>query len=98
MGRTLKRALTALSPPFAAVLAMPSPSLARAVQSYEIPVIEALTGSGAGLCDFEKTPQRGLDVSDAVVTRWSPKAQRWQPVSRLGGAPIDRLGGAPIES
>lgn len=43
----------------------------------------------AGLYDFERTPQRGLDVSNAVVTRWDAAANRWQPVSRLGGAPLD---------
>lgn len=42
----------------------------------------------AGIYDFERTPQRGLDVSNAVVTRWDAATGRWQPVSRLGGAPL----------
>jgi branched-chain amino acid transport system substrate-binding protein len=39
-----------------------------------------------GIYDFTKMPQRGLDVDDAVVTRWQPDQQRWLIVSRPGGA------------
>jgi branched-chain amino acid transport system substrate-binding protein len=35
-----------------------------------------------GVYDFEKVPQRGLDVSNAVVTRWSPQEKTWQVVSK----------------
>ena len=41
-----------------------------------------------GIYDFVKVPQRGLDISDGVVTRWSPKADTWEPVSKAGGAPL----------
>ncbi|HUZ74392.1 MAG TPA: ABC transporter substrate-binding protein [Stellaceae bacterium] len=41
-----------------------------------------------GIYDFTKVPQRGLDVSNAVVTRWSPKAKTWQVVSRPTGVPL----------
>lgn len=43
-----------------------------------------------GIYDFEKTPQRGLDVSNALVTRWDPGIKRWQPVSQLTGIPFDK--------
>jgi len=41
-----------------------------------------------GIYDFEKVPQRGLDVSNAVVTRWSPGNPVWDVVSKPGGAPL----------
>ncbi len=41
-----------------------------------------------GIYDFKKIPQRGLDVSDAVVTRWMPDALRWAIVSKPGGDPL----------
>ncbi|HUB97714.1 MAG TPA: ABC transporter substrate-binding protein [Stellaceae bacterium] len=41
-----------------------------------------------GVYDFVKVPQRGLDVSDAVVTRWSPEAKTWQVVSKPTGIPL----------
>jgi len=41
-----------------------------------------------GVYDFPKVPQRGLDVSNAVVTRWSPKAQTWEVVSKPAGVPL----------
>ena len=41
-----------------------------------------------GIYDFEKVPQRGVDIEDAVVTRWSPQANTWQVVSKPTGAPL----------
>jgi branched-chain amino acid transport system substrate-binding protein len=41
-----------------------------------------------GVYDFVKTPQRGLDVSNAVVTRWSPAAKTWLVVSKSAGMPL----------
>jgi branched-chain amino acid transport system substrate-binding protein len=41
-----------------------------------------------GIYDFVKIPQRGLDISDGVVTRWSRKDDTWEPVSKAGGAPL----------
>lgn len=41
-----------------------------------------------GVFDFERVPQRGLDVQDAVVTRWTPDKHRWLPVSAPAGAPL----------
>ena len=41
-----------------------------------------------GVYDFEKEPQRGLDVNDAVVTLWSPQKQTWEVVSKPTGIPL----------
>ncbi len=41
-----------------------------------------------GVYDFVKVPQRGLDVSNSVVTVWDAKADKWLPVSKAGGAPL----------
>lgn len=41
-----------------------------------------------GIYDFVKQPQRGLDVSDTVVTRWSSDAKTWQVVSKPTGIPL----------
>ena len=41
-----------------------------------------------GVYDFGKTPQRGLDIADSVVTHWSPQAGTWEVVSKPTGIPI----------
>jgi branched-chain amino acid transport system substrate-binding protein len=41
-----------------------------------------------GIYDFAKVPQRGLDVTNAVVTRWSPQDKTWQVVSKPTGVPL----------
>jgi branched-chain amino acid transport system substrate-binding protein len=41
-----------------------------------------------GIYDFVANPQRGLDVSDTVVTRWSAEAKTWQVVSKPTGIPL----------
>ncbi|HTY70168.1 MAG TPA: ABC transporter substrate-binding protein [Alphaproteobacteria bacterium] len=41
-----------------------------------------------GMYDFEHVPQRGLDVSNAVMTLWSNTAQTWEVVSKPGGEPL----------
>lgn len=41
-----------------------------------------------GVYDFERVPQRGLDVSNAVITLWDAKAQTWDVVSKPGGVPL----------
>ncbi len=41
-----------------------------------------------GIYDFVKVPQRGLGESSSVVTVWDAKADKWQPVSKAGGAPL----------
>jgi branched-chain amino acid transport system substrate-binding protein len=39
-----------------------------------------------GIYDFAQQPQRGLDVSDSVVTRWEPAKKTWVIVSKPGGS------------
>jgi branched-chain amino acid transport system substrate-binding protein len=41
-----------------------------------------------GIYNYVKVPQRGLDVSNAVVTRWSSTAKTWQVVSKPTGVPL----------
>ena len=41
-----------------------------------------------GVYDFVKVPQRGLDISDGVITQWNPAAQTWETMSKAGGAPL----------
>lgn len=41
-----------------------------------------------GICDFVKVPQRGLDVSNSVMTLWSEQAHTWEVVSKPGGEPL----------
>jgi len=42
-----------------------------------------------GIYDFTATPQRGLDVSDTVVTRWAPAKNLWEIVSKPTGIPLN---------
>jgi branched-chain amino acid transport system substrate-binding protein len=60
---------------------------AQQVRDY----IAALKGFAGinGIYDFTKVPQRGLNVQDAIVTKWSPTAQTWQLVSKPTGIPLD---------
>lgn len=57
------------------------------IQSY----LQHLKGFAgvSGVYDFERTPQRGLSVDNALVTIWDPKTGLFDAASRLGGAPID---------
>jgi branched-chain amino acid transport system substrate-binding protein len=41
-----------------------------------------------GSYDFVREPQRGLDVTNSVVTRWSPEQKTWQVVSKPTGVPL----------
>jgi branched-chain amino acid transport system substrate-binding protein len=41
-----------------------------------------------GIYDFTREPQRGLDVDDAVVTRWQADQKTWLIVSKPGGEPF----------
>ncbi len=45
-------------------------------------------GGVNGVYDFVTTPQRGLDETGAVVTRWQPSRKIWTIVSKPGGAPL----------
>jgi branched-chain amino acid transport system substrate-binding protein len=52
--------------------------------------VDGLSGFAGinGIYDFKAVPQRGLDQSDALVTRWSSDRSMWIPVSKAGGEPI----------
>ncbi len=41
-----------------------------------------------GVYDFTQEPQRGLGITDSVVTRWQPDRGTWTIVSKPGGAPL----------
>ena len=41
-----------------------------------------------GVYNFKKVPQRGVDVTGGLVTRWDAKAQTWQPMSKPTGIPL----------
>ncbi len=41
-----------------------------------------------GIYDFEKVPQRGLDVQNAVVTRWNPTKKTWELMGGPTGIPL----------
>lgn len=41
-----------------------------------------------GLYDFARTPQRGLDEQDCVVTLWNAGKKAWDVVSKPSGIPI----------
>ena len=43
-----------------------------------------------GRYDFRKTPQRGLDESEIVMSRWDQKAGTWMVISHPGGAPLEK--------
>jgi len=51
--------------------------------------LENLSGFAGidGVHDFPKSPQRGLDLNDALVTRWDPAKNVWIPVSKPTGIP-----------
>ncbi len=53
--------------------------------------LSKLTGFAGvnGIYDFPKVPQRGLDDSNVVVTRWDRTAKQWQIVSHPRGQPLE---------
>ncbi len=42
-----------------------------------------------GQYDFKKTPQRGLNIDNAIVVRWDGTKKEWHLVSNLRGSPIE---------
>jgi branched-chain amino acid transport system substrate-binding protein len=42
-----------------------------------------------GTYDFEKEPQRGLSVENAVVTRWNRTSKHWDVLSKPTGIPLN---------
>ena len=51
-----------------------------------------LTGAAGinGIYDFVKNPQRGLSIANTIVTKWDPKAERWEVVAKPTGIPLDK--------
>jgi branched-chain amino acid transport system substrate-binding protein len=43
-----------------------------------------------GTYDFEKEPQRGLSVENAVVTRWNRATKHWDVLSKPTGVPLEK--------
>src|SRR5262249_42893931 len=43
-----------------------------------------------GTYDFEKEPQRGLTVENAVVTRWNRASKHWDVLSKPTGVPLEK--------
>jgi branched-chain amino acid transport system substrate-binding protein len=43
-----------------------------------------------GTYDFEKEPQRGLTVENAVVTRWNRTTKHWDVLSKPTGIPLEK--------
>jgi len=41
-----------------------------------------------GVYDFPKFPQRGLDIHDVIMTRWSPSHNTWVVVGKPTGVPL----------
>jgi branched-chain amino acid transport system substrate-binding protein len=41
-----------------------------------------------GLYDFQRVPQRGLDISSAALARWDATHAAWVPASLPGGDPL----------
>ena len=44
-------------------------------------------GAG-GIYNFKQTPQRGLNIDDAMVVRWDAAKKEWSVVSNLRGVPL----------
>jgi branched-chain amino acid transport system substrate-binding protein len=59
---------------------------AQKIRDY-IAALKAYAGVN-GVYDFEKVPQRGLSVDNAVVTRWNADTKNWQVVSKATGVPL----------
>lgn len=41
-----------------------------------------------GIYDYGKVPQRGLGLSNVLVTRWNPEKKHWLVVSKATGVPL----------
>ncbi len=64
------------------------PAGANAAQLHDY--LTQLSGAAGvnGIYDFRKSPQRGLSLDNVIVTRWSPKEGRWNPVAGPTGVPL----------
>ncbi|HTI86158.1 MAG TPA: ABC transporter substrate-binding protein [Alphaproteobacteria bacterium] len=64
------------------------PSATAAQVREYISKLKGFVGAN-GTYDFVKTPQRGLEVDNVVVTRWSPSLKHWEVMSKPTGVPLD---------
>ena len=64
------------------------PENATAVQVRDYLAKQTSYAGINGVYDFQKVPQRGLSVHNAIVTRWDAAQQRWEPVSKATGIPL----------
>jgi len=69
-----------------ALKALPAGADAEALRAY----LNNLQDFGGinGVYDFKRDPQRGLDKSNVVITRWDTTAGTWVAASGLGGSPL----------
>lgn len=72
----------------AALKDLPPNATAEQVRTY-IGTHKGFVGIN-GIYDFEKHPQRGLDESNVVITRWNPSKKVWDVVSEPRGIPIQQ--------
>jgi branched-chain amino acid transport system substrate-binding protein len=70
-----------------ALNALPPDAKAEALRDY----LAQLAGYAGinGIYDFTRAPQRGLTLANTLVTRWNAATQRWDVVSKEGGAPLE---------
>ncbi|MBU1315801.1 MAG: ABC transporter substrate-binding protein [Alphaproteobacteria bacterium] len=69
-----------------ALKALPAGADAEALRAY----LNNLQDFGGinGVYDFKRDPQRGLDKSNVVITRWDTSAGTWVAASGIGGSPL----------
>ena len=70
-----------------ALRALPADATAQQLRDY-LANLKGYAGVN-GFYDFEKVPQRGLDLQQSVVTRWSKAKNTWEIVSKPSGIPLD---------
>ena len=56
------------------------------IRNYLVPL---KTAGVNGMHDFRNEPQRGLGLSEIVVTHWSSAANTWQVISKPTGIPLE---------
>jgi len=70
-----------------ALRSLPANASAEQVRAF----IAGLRGYAgiSGTFDFAATPQRGLDDTSVLITRWNPATTAWEVVSKPRGIPFD---------
>ena len=65
------------------------PAGATAKQLHDFLISWTAHVGAEGDYNFKKTPQRGLNIDNAVVVRWDPTKKEWHLVSNLRGVPLE---------